>query len=108
MSQLRNYKKELAERVDKINLSILKSKDISDKIDIMKRGLTKYEQIEIQINKMMGPEAKTPLEQGPNDTQSEYEWKEQILQKIKTHWKTLFTENNNCKLKKTEYAEPMA
>ena len=77
-------------------------------IDIMKNGLTKYEQVEMQIKKMIGPEAKIPLEQGPNDTESESKWKEQILQKIKTHWKTLFTENNNCKLKKNEYADPMA
>ena len=38
----------------------------------------------MQINKMMGPEAKIPLEQGPNDTESENEWKEQVLQTIKT------------------------
>ena len=54
---------------------------------------------------MMGPNIKTPLEQGPNDTESEYEWKERILRKIKTHWNTFFKENINCKL--SECVDPM-
>ena len=58
----------------------------------------------MQFNKMMGPEARIPLEQGPNDTASESKWKEQILQKIKTHWEPLFSEirENNCKSNKVE------
>ena len=40
---------------------------------MMKSGLAIYRQIEIQINKMMGTNVKTPLEQGPNDPESEYE-----------------------------------
>ena len=68
----------------------------------MKTGLAICRQIEIQINNMMGPNIKTPLEQGPNDAESEHEWKERILQKIETHWKTLFTENNNLQTKKDQ------
>ena len=45
----------------------------------------------------MGPNTKTSLEQGPKNTESEYEWKGQILRKIKTHWNTLFKETINCK-----------
>ena len=45
MSQLKDYKENLAERVDKINLNILNSQDISDTIDIMKTGLAIYRQI---------------------------------------------------------------
>ena len=58
----------------------------------------------MQINKMIGSEAKIPLEQGPNDTESESKWKEQIIKKIKTHWETLFSETreNNCKSNKVE------
>jgi hypothetical protein len=107
ISKLKNYRKKLAEQGEKINmnkLNILKVEDISNMIDIMKNGLTKYEQVEMQINKMIGPEAKIPLEQGPNDTESESKWKEQILRTIKTHWETLFSETreNNCKSNKVE------
>ena len=45
MSQLRDYKENLAEQVDKINLNILSSQDISDTIEIIKIGLATYRQI---------------------------------------------------------------
>ena len=45
MSQLREYKENLAEQVNKINLNILSSQDISDTIEIMKIGLATYRQI---------------------------------------------------------------
>ena len=81
ISQLKNYNEELTKRTDKINNDILKDEDISTMIDIMEHGLTKYEQLEVQFTKMLGPEAKIPLEQGPNDIRSENQWKEQIIQK---------------------------
>ena len=101
ISQLKNYNEELTKRTDKINNDILKDEDISTMIDIMEHGLTKYEQLEVQFTKMLGPAAKIPLEQGPNDIRSENQWKEQVLQKIKTHCENLFTETreNNCKLR---------
>ena len=47
MSKIRNNKQDLAERVDKINMNILNSKDTSDMIEIMKIGLATYRHMEI-------------------------------------------------------------
>ena len=97
MSKIRNYKQDLAEQVNKINLNTINSKDISDMIEIRKIGLATYRHIEIQLNYMMGPDTKTSLEQGPESTENISEWKKQILQKIRIHWNTLFKEVINCK-----------
>ena len=81
ISQLKNYNKELTKRTDKKNNDILKDEDISTMIDIMEHGLTKYEQLEVQFTKMLGPEAKIPLEQGPNDFRSKINGRNKFFKK---------------------------
>ena len=97
MSKIRNYKQDLAEQINKINLNTINSKDISYMIEIRKIGLATYRHMEIQLNYMMGPDTTTSLEQGPESTENISEWKKQILQKIRIHWNTLFKEVINCK-----------
>ena len=62
--------------------------------------------MEVQLNYMMGPDTITSLEQGPKSVENVNEWKEQILQKIKIHWNTLFKEVINCK--PPVHMDPMA